>query len=142
MGQYNMRAKIGIVIAVVLAFGLGLALRGTVAQASAACNITGFEARVREGLSEGKSFEGSLNLQEDDDGLLSGTFTSTDGSMTAQVVGQANGHAINLALDVGNKQYLFAMGTMWNTFAQCSGPMGGAFTGPQVGDLGDWSANP
>jgi len=139
---HNMRAKLGIIVAVVLAFGLGLAMRGTIVRASAACDITRFEARVREGLSEGKSFEGDLNLQEDNDGLLSGTFTSTDGTTTAQVVGQANGHAINLALEIDSKQYVFATGTMWNTFAQCSGPMGGAFTGPQVGDIGDWSANP
>jgi len=110
-----------------MAFCLGLALRGTSVQASAACTITGFEARVREGLSEGKSFEGRLALQEDDDGILTGTFTSTDGATTADVVGQANGHAINLAIQISAKEYLFATGTMWNTFAQCSGPMGGAF---------------
>ena len=136
-----MRTKVGFIIALMLAFGLGLSLRGTTVRADVACTISGFEARVREGLSEGRSFEGTLALQEDADGGLSGTFTSKDDTV-AVVVGQANGHAINLAIDVGNKQYLFATGTMWNTFAGCSGVMGGPFTGPQVGDIGDWNANP
>jgi hypothetical protein len=137
-----MRTKLGVVIVVLLAFGLGLSLRGTTVRADVACTISGFEARVREGLSSGTSFDGSLALQEDADGGLSGTFTSTDGSMTAPIVGQANGHAINLAIELSEKQYLFATGTMWNTFAGCSGVMGGPFTGPQVGDVGDWNANP
>ena len=138
-----MRTKLGMVIAIILAFGLGLALRGTLVQADAACTISGFEARVREGLSNGKTFDGSLALREDSDGGLSGTYTSADDSITAaEVVGQANGHAINLAIELGDKQYLFVTGTMWNTFAQCSGVMGGAFTGPQVGDIGDWNATP
>ena len=135
-----MRVKIGFVVAVLLAFGLGLAMRQstTTARASAACTISGFEATVRKGLSEGMSFTGSLALQEDDDGGLTGTFTSDDGKTTAPVVGQANGHAINLALSLGNKQYLFVVGTMLDTFAGCTGTMGGPFVGPQVGDIGDW----
>ncbi len=137
-----MRTKLGMAFAIILAFALGLALRGTLVQADAACTIRSFEARVREGLSNGKSFDGSLALQEDSDGGLSGTYTSADDSITGAVVGQANGHALNLAIELGDKQYLFVTGTMWNTFAACSGVMGGAFTGPQVGDIGDWNATP
>jgi len=137
-----MRVKVGIMVAVVLALGFGFLVRQATARASVACTISGFEATVRQGLSEGKSFAGSLALQEDADGGLSGTFASTDGKTTAQVVGQANGHAINLAIDLGNKQYLFGTGTMWNTFSECSGAMGGPFVGPQICDIGDWSVNP
>src|SRR5664279_5766672 len=134
-----MRIKIRMIIAVVIVVGFGLALRQTAVRASAACTITGFAATVRQGLSIGTSYTGSLALQEDDNGELSGTFTSTDGKINAPVVGQANGHALNLAIDLGNKQYLFAVGTMWNTFADCTGAMGGPFVGPQLSDIGDWS---
>jgi hypothetical protein len=141
MGANGMRVIIGFMVAILLAFGLGLALRPstTTASAAAACTISGFEATVRKGLSAGTSFAGSLALQEDDDGALTGTFDSTDGKLSAQVVGQANGHAINLAIDLGNRQHLFVVGTMWSTFAGCTGAMGGPFVGPQIGDIGDWS---
>jgi hypothetical protein len=55
------------------------------------------------------------------------------------VVGQANGHAINLMITVGDGKYVFGVGTLEQPIDQCAGEMGGPFVGPEAGDFGDWA---
>ncbi len=139
-----MQAKALLLIGVLLIVGAGL-LGAMAAPSNAACMVERFEATVREGRSTGTTYVGRLTLEADEEGGLTGLLAPSDGSANIRVVGQADGHAINLAFDLGTdgaggrQQYLFAVGTLWNSFGQCSGAMGGPFVGPLAGDSGEWS---
>jgi hypothetical protein len=99
------------------------------------CTID-FEASIHSGLSAGLSLKGDLVLTVDPAGSATGTLTQASGDIKA--VGQLNGHAINLALELAPDSYIFGVGTLTGSFSDCTGQIGGPFAGPQAGDLGDW----
>ena len=112
-----------------------------------------FEATVRVGPNTGKTVGGILTVEIDEHGSLSGSLISNsllapDEDQTLAVVGQVNGRAINLALQLQKSesattagQVLLGTGTAAFPIAsatQCGGAMGGTFAGPAAGDIGDW----
>lgn len=106
------------------------------------CVFGYFEATVRQGPSMGTQLEGELHLGIDDSGGLIGSFLANDGT-SMDVVGQANGRAINLAIAAGTDEngeaaWIFGVGTLINNISECAGVVGGPFVGPQAGDTGDW----
>jgi hypothetical protein len=99
-----------------------------------------FEATVYHGPSEGLNVLGTLEMEIDETGSLTGMMTSEDGSLEVPVVGQANGRAINMAFNLGAGVYIFGIGTAVNDSAgeDCGGVLGGPLVGPNPGDSGDW----
>jgi len=112
-----------------------------------------FEATVRVGPNTGKTVGGILTVEIDEHGSLSGSLISNsllapDEDQTLAVVGQVNGRAINLALQLQKSesattagQVLLGTGTAAfpiSSATQCGGGMGGTFAGPNAGDIGDW----
>jgi hypothetical protein len=63
-----------------------------------------------------------------------------DDGQVIPLTGQANGRAVNLIFRLEGEQYLFGTGTSTEPLYTCSGVLGGGFTGPQLGDSGDWLA--
>jgi hypothetical protein len=105
-----------------------------------------FEATVRVGPNTGTSFAGTLTVEIDKHGALSGPLTTTD-DQAIPMVGQVTGRAINLAFELQKPEgetpgrYLFGTGTAWTPIAsaiQYGGVMGGTFAGPDEGNIGDW----
>jgi hypothetical protein len=111
-----------------------------------------FEATVRVGPNTGKTVGGILTVEIDEHGSLSGSLISNSLLATEEdpiaVVGQVNGRAINLALQLQKSesettagQALLGTGTAAfpiSSATQCGGAMGGTFAGPNAGDIGDW----
>jgi hypothetical protein len=95
-----------------------------------------FEAGIYSGPDKGLMLNGKLELSMDT-GKVKGTFTGSDGK-SVTVTGQAEGQAVNLAFQLGEKRYLFGVGTSVEDFSQCGGAAGGPLVGPQPGDSGDW----
>lgn len=117
---------------------MSLAACATVTSNAAPINCTvAFEANVHHGPDAGLSLVGNLTLQVEPSGALSGVLTQQDSSQV-QVSGQAQGQAINLVFDLGNKQHIFGVGSLQYDVRECKGAIGGPFTGPQPGDSGDW----
>ncbi len=138
-----MRFKRIISIAVIVILALGVAQDTATAQgAVVTCTFRGFSAVIRKGPTQGLRLSGTLRLTSSYDGSLTGSLLSTDRQVYVGVSGHAHGRAINLAFDFGysgrTQTYLLGVGTMWEPFNKCSGAMGGLFTGPQDGDIGDW----
>ena len=105
-----------------------------------------FDATVRQGPSVGTALKGELTLGIGTDGALNGSLVTKDMG-TIAVVGQANGHAVNLGFELqkGDEKteglYVFGTGTAWTHVTpdtHCGGIMGGTFAGPKLGDIGDW----
>lgn len=103
-----------------------------------ACSLD-FAASVNSGPSVGTELAGTLRLDLSADGTLAGELTGEDGS-TVDVVGSADGYAINLAFTLAEDAIIFGVGTSDMPVAECTGTFGGPFTGPQEGDSGDWLA--
>jgi hypothetical protein len=112
-----------------------------------------FEATVRVGPNAGKSVVGTLTVEIDKHGALSGSLIGNslltdEEDQTIPVVGQATGRAVNLALQLQKSEdettpgiFLFGTGTAAlpiSSATQCGGAMGGTFAGPAAGDIGDW----
>ncbi|HET8524769.1 MAG TPA: hypothetical protein VFL82_16180 [Thermomicrobiales bacterium] len=131
--------------------GLGIALGRAsapipVTAQSEPCTIS-FLGTVRLGPSAGQllhggatpgELQGSLTFTSDQTGAIGmGQLQLPDGTIVP-VVGQHNGRAINLRLDMGNQQVLVAVGTAAQDLATCQGAVDGLLTGPHTGDLGDW----
>jgi len=106
--------------------------------ATTACSLD-FAASVNSGPSSGTELAGTLRLDLASDGSLSGVLTQEDDS-TIDVVGSADGYAINLAFALGEDATIFGVGTSDMPVAECTGTFGGPFTGPEEGDAGDWLA--
>jgi hypothetical protein len=100
--------------------------------------VVPFEIAVRHGPSAGLSLEGVLALTIEHDGAIKRASFAVPDRPEIPVVGQANGRAINLFFDLGDEGMLFGVGTAQYDIRECRGPMGGPFTGPLPGDLGDW----
>jgi len=126
-------------------------------QATRTCS-TAFEVTIHEGPSAPVLLAGGLTLQIEPSGSFNGTLTrgvaNADelealGVLPARdipVVGQVNGHAINLLFDLGEGQRVFGAGTAESDLDQCDGDIpgaiGGPAVGPQPGDRGDWAGEP
>jgi hypothetical protein len=95
------------------------------------------EATVYHGPSAGTKLKGKLDFQIDAAGSLEGSLVTEDGG-AIPVVGQVNGRAVNLVFEVSEEHYIFGVGAGEAPIYQCTGYMGGGFTGPQPGDSGDW----
>ncbi|MBX3083685.1 MAG: hypothetical protein KF716_18775 [Anaerolineae bacterium] len=129
----------GYLIAVLVALLTVVAIHQTLVSRAAdevTCTIN-FEATVHTGTSTGLAMKGELVLSLDPTGSATGVLTQTDGT-AIKAVGQVNGHAINLTLELGQDMYIFGVGTLTNSISECMGQVGGPFAGPKAGDLGDW----
>jgi hypothetical protein len=153
-----MRNRVFIIAAMLLmllSIGTNLLLQnGEIAQAADAmsCTLPYFVASVREGPDKDWYITGDLKLTIAADGSVTGRVTSVDekdkGKVLAAVMGQITGRAVDLVFDIGRPAdptqgdqevyYLFGSGMMVKPPTECSGPMGGLFTGPRPGDIGDW----
>lgn len=115
------------------------------AQKSQKCSFD-FEATVRQGPSKGVALVGKMDFDVAADGALTGKMTSKDGK-TINVAGQVVGRAINLVMeleatkDKSYGKYVFGTGTALRPIMgddDCGGPLGGTFSGPEPGSMGDW----
>lgn len=132
----------GVMAAILAAAGLG----ETPAAAGAPAGIAGkgqgctveFEATVRQGPSAGLVLKGALSLPVEPSGSINqGVFVLTNGTRLP-LVGQATGRAINLLIQLPDGHRVYGVGTMETDLGLCQGMLGGVFTGPLAGDLGDW----
>lgn len=109
--------------------------------------VFNFEADVRSGPSAGLALVGVLRVPAQttgtfDDGVLIVADPANPDVITSiTVVGQANGRAINLLLDVGDGDAVYGVGTLETDLATCTGRVGGPLVGPAPGDQGDWAAS-
>jgi hypothetical protein len=95
-----------------------------------------FEAVVDQGPDKGLSVVGTLTIDVDANGSMSGTLQPTSGANIA-VIGQVTGRAINLAMDLGGGKSMFGTGTLFNPISQCSGTAGGPLVGPEIVATGE-----
>jgi hypothetical protein len=109
-------------------------------QATSRCRGT-LEATVYQGPSAGLTAAGELSLEIDPTGGLVGLLTVQDGPLL-DVVGQANGRALHLVVELGGEQYLFGVGASQNDVSSCQDLAGGPLTGPSPGDSGGWTFTP
>jgi hypothetical protein len=117
------------------------------AMQSETCRLT-IVATIRIGPSAGTIFQGSVPGQLQGElsfGISQGGAIDTgslklEGGTNLPAVGQATGRALNLRVQAGISQTLVFDGTGEQPFDRCSGAVDGLFTGPQVGDIGDWHA--
>lgn len=111
--------------------------------------VQAFEATVRQGPSAGRTIAGTLTLGVEPSGSLTGlllpegTVVPTTPEAGApddaiEVVGQANGRAVNVLLMIEDGQPIYGVGTSQNDLVTCDGLLGGSFVGPLEGDSGDW----
>ncbi|MFN8443734.1 MAG: hypothetical protein U0175_23350 [Caldilineaceae bacterium] len=119
--------------------GLAACQPGIAPTRAIACN-TQFEATVHHGPNAGMAVTGTLLFALNYQGEISGVVATNDGNEIV-TSGQANGRAINLTFKVGDRKYLFGVGSAENPIYTCSGYWGGSFTGPEPGDSGDWLAS-
>src|SRR5215213_636246 len=105
-------------------------------------------ANVRLGPSAGAILEGNvpgelrgeLTFAIGPDGAVDSGRLSIEGGPEFPVVGQVDGRALNLRVEVGRDQTVVLVGTAARPLDQCKGDVDGLLTGPRVGDLGDWHA--
>jgi len=133
----------GVLAAVAGAFGLGgaraIAQDDGDEQETKRCEIA-FRAVVAVGPNEGATFEGLLTLRIGADGAIDDGELETEGPRPYQVVGQANGRALNLRIDITDDTALALTGVGERDVRDCRGKLSGTFGGPEMGDLGTWEA--
>ena len=122
-----------------------------------------FDGRLEVTIHEGPSalsgpvtFSGILLLKIEPSGTFTGTLTPFEGQSSVvsgglvvpdptrlEVVGQINGRAFNLALDLGDGRRVYGSGTARNDLSRVrrAGGIGGTAAGPQSGDRADWLAD-
>ena len=83
---------------------------------------------------------GELTIGISPNGAVDSGRLSIEGGPEFPVVGQVNGRALNLRVEVGPDQTIVLVGTAARPLDQCKGDVDGLLTGPRVGDLGDWHA--
>jgi hypothetical protein len=84
------------------------------------------------------TYEGELQITIDPDGSINeGSFTNEDGDRF-DLVGQANGRALNLRIELGKSAFLSLTGTAQGDLDLCDGEAEGTFGGPEPKDLGTW----
>ncbi|MBA2598393.1 MAG: hypothetical protein H0V00_17360, partial [Chloroflexia bacterium] len=131
------------------ALGLARAVPEARAAQGGTC-VLAFAAQVRQGPSvqqpltagsaRGGEVRGELSFSLMPSGTLqNATLTLDDGSQLP-VVGQANGYALQVRIELEPRVALVAIGVGEQEIARCQGAVDGVAAGPQVGDLGDWHA--
>lgn len=108
-----------------------------IAPVSSGFCLSEFEATVRQGPDAGLALKGILFMQIAGPGNVNGVLKTTD-DKEVKVVGQVNGHAINLTFATDENSYIFGTGSGAQELYRCNGAWGGPFAGPKPGDLGDW----
>lgn len=106
-------------------------------------------ANVRLGPSAGAIIQGNvpgelrgeLSFPLATDGAIDNGRLRLEGGAEFPVVGQANGRALNVRVDLAPDQSVIFVGTATQSLDQCTGDVDGLLTGPRVGDLGDWHAS-
>jgi hypothetical protein len=111
-----------------------------------------FEFSVSFGPSAPLTLAGTLTMNIEESGAFAGTLAGFEGPLVVAgkaslpdslpVIGQVNGHAINMLIDISDEQTIFGSGAAEADLSSCNGEMlglmGGPAAGPQVGDVGDW----
>jgi hypothetical protein len=105
------------------------------------CQYT-MQMTTSHGPSTGTTYSGTLSLDIDDDGAIeTGTFTPA--LATSQpVVGQANGHGLDLLISLPDGGVLSLTGSGTQPIDTCDAAIQGYFGGPAATDLGTWEAEP
>jgi hypothetical protein len=129
-----------VLLGTLLALFLAACQPGIVPVATVNCT-SDFEATVHQGPNQGLALIGKLTFNLDSTGDLRG-WLQTDDGQELKAVGQAQGRAISLMFNAGSQQYIFGTGTGEYPIHNCSGVWGGGFTGPTLGDSGDWLTQP
>jgi hypothetical protein len=126
--------------------GLGAALLGAVGVRQVAAQDDGdpvtcelyLVATAAIGPNRKNVYEGELQVTIDPDGSINeGSFINEDGD-EFDLVGQVNGRAVNLRIDLGEDGFLSLNGTAQRDFDLCRGEAEGTFGGPEPKDLGTW----
>jgi hypothetical protein len=102
------------------------------------CTLKNLIATIRIGPDKGFTLSGSANLQIASSGSISGSLAQPNRA-PGNVVGQANGRAINLVFSLADGRQVFSTGTLVNDIRVCQGLMRGPVVGPRQGDIGDWA---
>ncbi len=105
-------------------------------------------ANIRLGPSAGAILQGNvpgelrgeLTFAIGPDGAVDSGRLGVEGGPELPVVGQVDGRALNLRVEVGPDQTVVLLGAAARPLDQCTGDVDGLLTGPRVGDLGDWHA--
>jgi hypothetical protein len=90
-----------------------------------------------------------LALTVETDGTVTGTVVDpkNPSPIKASLIGQLTGRSVSLAFNLGKPAdpsqgteefYLYGTGVMVHAPQECRPPMGGLFSGPGAGDIGDW----
>ena len=119
--------------------GLGavLGVRALSAQGTIQTCALPIYAEVYVGPYLGTVYEGTLSLDIDETGAIeSGTFQTIDGQ-SVPLVGQADGRALDLRIDLGNGLLLTLTGTAELPFSVCQGAAATSFAGPEMGNMGN-----
>lgn len=121
--------------------GLGavLGVQGLRAQGTIQTCALPIYARVYLGPYLDTEYEGTLSLDIDETGAIdSGAFQTIDGQRFP-LVGQADGRALDLRIDLGNGLLLTLTGAAELPFSVCQGAAAGSFGGPEMGNMGTWT---
>jgi hypothetical protein len=88
------------------------------------------------------SFVGKLSPFEGQDSVVAGDL-ALDNPQAVRAVGQVNGRAYNIMLDLGEGRFVSGVGTSLNVVSKQGDAVGflsGPAVGPKPGDRGDWSS--
>jgi hypothetical protein len=125
------------------------------AQPGARTCWTYFVIAINSGPHAGVSLVGTLTLNIEASGKATGVLENGPMAVVAtgdlqlpsnevKVVGEVHGHAVNLAFDLGDPNYVMGTGTSVDDLDTCNGAIPGVIGGPAVGpaflDAGEWSA--
>lgn len=103
--------------------------------------LVDFEAAVHQGPSTGLALKGVFDFQVNESGTLHGMLLQSDQTQIL-AAGQVEGRAVHLVFVVGERKFVFGVGTTLNQIQNddCRVVLGGPFVGPEHGDSGDWLA--
>ena len=103
------------------------------------CDLS-FSATTELGPNAGQTMKGTLSLTIGADGAIDTGSLQLDDGTSLPVVGQATSRAIRLRAGSDPSAVFTFTGSGENAIDQCSGKLFGAFSGPDVQNLGVWSA--
>jgi hypothetical protein len=125
-----------------LAGGVAVAtgVRVAAQDASNGACVLQFHAETAVGPSTDTIYDGTLTLEVDLEGNIDdGSLETAGGSF--DVVGQATGRGLSLRIELQNDQVLTLIGTGEQDILLCRGEIQGEFGGPEMKDLGTWTAS-
>ena len=103
------------------------------------CELT-FSATTELGPNAGQTMQGTLSLTIGADGAIdTGSLQLGDGT-SLPVVGQATGRSVRLRAGSDPSAVFSLVGSGENAVDQCTGKVSGGFSGPDLQNLGVWSA--